>query len=60
MTASRPLLLPEQEDINGIRFPVWLDDTGRRVAADCPHRRVRIRLSSGRGRWSRGCRRGKT
>ncbi|EIP8540383.1 penicillin-binding protein 1C, partial [Salmonella enterica] len=30
------LLLPEQEDINGIRFPVWLDDTGRRVAADCP------------------------
>ncbi|MEK3566764.1 penicillin-binding protein 1C, partial [Salmonella enterica subsp. enterica] len=34
------LLLPEQEDINGIRFPVWLDDTGRRVAADCPQARA--------------------
>lgn len=33
------LLLPEQEGINGIRFPVWLDDTGRRVAADCPQAR---------------------
>lgn len=34
------LLLPEQEDINGIRFPVWLDETGRRVAADCPQARA--------------------
>lgn len=34
------LLLPEQKDINGIRFPVWLDDTGRRVAADCPQARA--------------------
>lgn len=34
------LLLPEQEGINGIRFPVWLDDTGRRVAADCPQARA--------------------
>ncbi|EGN2616074.1 peptidoglycan glycosyltransferase PbpC [Salmonella enterica] len=33
------LLLPEQEGINGIRFPVWLDDTGLRVAADCPQAR---------------------
>ncbi|EJH2659544.1 peptidoglycan glycosyltransferase PbpC [Salmonella enterica] len=33
------LLLPEQESINGIRFPVWLDDSGRRVAADCPQAR---------------------
>ena len=30
------LLLPEQEGIRGIRFPVWLDKTGKRVAADCP------------------------
>ncbi|MDU5690934.1 MAG: penicillin-binding protein 1C [Citrobacter freundii] len=30
------LLLPEQEGVNGIRFPVWLDDEGKRVAADCP------------------------
>ena len=22
--------------VNGIRFPVWLDDEGKRVAADCP------------------------
>ncbi|EBT0457769.1 peptidoglycan glycosyltransferase PbpC, partial [Salmonella enterica] len=33
------LLLPEQEGVNGIRFPVWLDDTGLRVAADCPQAR---------------------
>ncbi|EJJ4224504.1 peptidoglycan glycosyltransferase PbpC [Salmonella enterica] len=32
-------LLPEQESVNGIRFPVWLDDTGLRVAADCPQAR---------------------
>ena len=30
------LLLPEQEGIRGIRFPVWLDKEGKRVAADCP------------------------
>ncbi len=29
------LLLPEQEGIRGIRFPVWLDKEGKRVAADC-------------------------
>ncbi|MGS9169691.1 peptidoglycan glycosyltransferase PbpC, partial [Salmonella enterica subsp. enterica serovar Infantis] len=34
------LLLPEQEDSHGIRFPVGLDDTGRRVAADCPQARA--------------------
>ena len=30
------LLLPGQEEGRGIRFPVWLDGQGRRVAADCP------------------------
>ena len=30
------LLLPEQEGIRGIHFPIWLDKTGKRVAADCP------------------------
>ncbi|MDR9890736.1 peptidoglycan glycosyltransferase PbpC [Pseudenterobacter timonensis] len=30
------LLLPEQEGMRGIRFPVWLDKEGQRVAADCP------------------------
>lgn len=29
-------MLPEQEGIRGIRFPVWLDKAGKRVAADCP------------------------
>lgn len=33
------LLLPEQEGVSGIRFPVWLDDAGKRVAADCPQAR---------------------
>ncbi|HFZ8995833.1 TPA: peptidoglycan glycosyltransferase PbpC [Citrobacter freundii] len=33
------LLLPEQEGIGGIRFPVWLDNAGKRVAADCPQAR---------------------
>ena len=33
------LLLPEQEGVNGIRFPVWLDGGGKRVAADCPQAR---------------------
>ncbi|MCX9003328.1 peptidoglycan glycosyltransferase PbpC [Citrobacter portucalensis] len=38
LDGSQPptLLLPEQEGVNGIRFPVWLDDEGKRVAADCP------------------------
>lgn len=41
LEGSQPptLLLPEQEGINGIRFPVWLDDSGKRVAADCPQAR---------------------
>ncbi|VUS64259.1 peptidoglycan glycosyltransferase PbpC [Klebsiella spallanzanii] len=30
------LLLPGQEGIRGIRFPVWLNEKGLRVAADCP------------------------
>ncbi len=30
------LLLPGQEGIRGIRFPVWLNRAGQRVAADCP------------------------
>lgn len=33
------LQLPEQEGVNGIRFPVWLDTQGKRVAADCPQAR---------------------
>lgn len=33
------LLLPQQEGIRGIRFPVWLDAQGQRVAADCPDAR---------------------
>lgn len=33
------LLLPEQEGVQGIRFPVWLDAQGKRVAADCPDAR---------------------
>jgi len=38
LDGSQPptLLLPEQEGIRGIRFPVWLDKEGKRVAADCP------------------------
>lgn len=41
LDGSQPptLLLPEQEGVNGIRFPVWLDDEGKRVAADCPQAR---------------------
>lgn len=30
------LLLPGQEGLRGIRFPVWLNQQGERVAADCP------------------------
>ena len=33
------LLLPEQEGMQGIRFPLWLDAEGTRVAADCPDAR---------------------
>lgn len=33
------LLLPEQEGMQGIRFPLWLDAEGKRVAADCPDAR---------------------
>ncbi|MNB91217.1 Penicillin-binding protein 1F [compost metagenome] len=38
LDGSQPptLLLPEQEGIRGIRFPVWLDNAGQRVAPDCP------------------------
>ena len=38
LDGSQPptLLLPEQEGISGIRFPVWLNEEGKRVAADCP------------------------
>lgn len=36
------LLLPEQEGIRGIRFPVWLDNQGKRVAADCPGAQEKI------------------
>ncbi|TLU68623.1 peptidoglycan glycosyltransferase PbpC [Enterobacter sp. MF024] len=38
LEGSQPptLLLPEQEGIRGIRFPVWLDNSGKWVAADCP------------------------
>lgn len=41
LDGSQPptLLLPEQEGINGIRFPIWLDENGKRVAADCPQAR---------------------
>ena len=41
LEGSQPptLLLPEQEGVSGIRFPVWLDDEGKRVAADCPQAR---------------------
>ena len=37
LDASQPptLLLPGQEGIRGIRFPVWLNTQGERVAADC-------------------------
>lgn len=29
------LLMPEQEGMHGINFPLWLNREGRRVAADC-------------------------
>lgn len=44
LDGSQPptLLLPEQEGIRGIRFPVWLDKTGKRVAADCSDAQAKI------------------
>ncbi|MDM2933155.1 peptidoglycan glycosyltransferase PbpC [Citrobacter sp. Cu233] len=41
LDGSQPptLLLPEQEGVNGIRFPVWLDEAGNRVAPDCAQAR---------------------
>lgn len=38
LDSSQPptLLLPAQEGIRGIRFPIWLDNAGQRVAPDCP------------------------
>ncbi|WP_394373339.1 peptidoglycan glycosyltransferase PbpC [Lelliottia amnigena] len=38
LDGSQPptLLLPEQEGIRGIRFPIWSEKAGKRVAADCP------------------------
>lgn len=34
------LLLPDQDGLRGIRFPVWLNTQGERVAADCPGARA--------------------
>ncbi|MBF4179614.1 peptidoglycan glycosyltransferase PbpC [Lelliottia nimipressuralis] len=44
LDGSQPptLLLPEQEGIRGIRFPVWLDNQGKRIAADCPGAQEKI------------------
>jgi len=41
LDASQPptLLMPEQEGLRGIRFPLWLNPQGQRVAADCPDAR---------------------
>ncbi|WLI75911.1 peptidoglycan glycosyltransferase PbpC [Kosakonia sp. H02] len=38
LDGSQPptLLMPEQEGLHGINFPLWLNREGRRVAADCP------------------------
>lgn len=36
------LLLPDQEGLGGIRFPVWLNEKGERVAADCPGAKEQI------------------
>ncbi|WP_425280053.1 peptidoglycan glycosyltransferase PbpC [Kosakonia arachidis] len=38
LDGSQPptLLMPEQEGLHGIRFPLWLNSAGHRVAADCP------------------------
>ncbi|MCP6588077.1 penicillin-binding protein 1C, partial [Klebsiella pneumoniae] len=36
------LLLPGQEGVRGIRFPVWRNEHGERVAADCPGARETV------------------
>lgn len=36
------LLLPGQEGMRGIRFPIWVNATGERVAADCPGAREQM------------------
>nr|WP_318384724.1 peptidoglycan glycosyltransferase PbpC [uncultured Enterobacter sp.] len=38
------LLLPEQEGMSGIRFPIWLNNAGQRVAADCPQAQPRTMI----------------
>ena len=38
------LLMPEQEGVKGIRFSVWLNAQGQRVAADCPDARQRTMI----------------
>jgi penicillin-binding protein 1C len=51
------LLLPEQEGVRGIRFPVWLNKEGKRVAADCPDAREgRGRLAAAAGTLAPGSR----
>ncbi len=52
LDASQPptLLLPGQESVRGIRFPVWRNEHGERVAADCPGARE-SQSKSGRCRW---------
>ncbi len=53
LDGSQPptLLLSEQEGINGIRFPIWLDDKGQRVAADCPQAKQEM-VNVCRYRWN--------
>ncbi|WP_342324034.1 peptidoglycan glycosyltransferase PbpC [Kosakonia sp. BYX6] len=38
LEGSQPptLLMPEQEGLHGINFPLWLNREGHRVAVDCP------------------------
>lgn len=36
------LLLPGQEGMRGIRFPIWVNAAGERVAADCPGAREQM------------------
>lgn len=52
LDASQPptLLLPGQESVRGIRFPVWRNEHGERVAADCPGARE-SQSKSGCCRW---------
>ncbi|WP_297201200.1 peptidoglycan glycosyltransferase PbpC [uncultured Pluralibacter sp.] len=44
LDGSQPptLLLPGQEGMQGIRFPVWLNARGERVAPDCPDAREQM------------------